>query len=63
MLAYELEELAGISCLTDDVVAGPVEQAREPLAKQDVVVGDNDPAVRVRSGIDDPATLRGPRSR
>jgi hypothetical protein len=63
VLAYQLEELTCISCLTDDVVAGPVEEAREPLAKQDVVVGDNDPAVRVRSGIDDLATLRGPHSR
>jgi hypothetical protein len=63
VFAYKLEEPAGISCLTDDVVTGPVEQAREPLAKQDVVIGDNDPAVRVRSGIDDPSTLRGPYGR
>jgi hypothetical protein len=53
VLAYELEEPAGFSCLTDDLVAGPVEQAREAFAEKDVIVGDNDPAERVRRRIDD----------
>jgi hypothetical protein len=42
VLAGETEQLVGVAGLADDVVAGPAEQARESLAKEDVVVGDDD---------------------
>ena len=37
-LAHELEELGRVPGLADDREPGPREQAREPLAEQDVVV-------------------------
>ena len=37
-LAHELEELGRVARLADDREPGPLEQAREPLAEQDVVV-------------------------
>ena len=42
MLADELEQVASRSTLTDDRIAGPLEQAREALTKQNVVVSDDD---------------------
>jgi hypothetical protein len=37
--AHEPEELVGVARLTDDLEAGPFEQAREAFAQEDVVVG------------------------
>jgi hypothetical protein len=61
VLADELEEPVGVCGLTDNVEAGPVEQAREAFAQQDVVVCDDDPAARVRGRFDRPGTLCGRR--
>ena len=48
VLAHELEELVRVSCLSDDLEAGALEQAREPFAEKDVVVGDDDAAAAGR---------------
>ena len=42
MLAHQLHELGPIACLTDDIVPAPLEQAREALAHQNVILGDDD---------------------
>ena len=39
-------QLVRVARLADDVEAGPLEQAREPFAQQDIVVGHDD-AMRV----------------
>jgi hypothetical protein len=62
VLADEFQEVRSITGLADDLVAGPVEQAREAFAEEDVVVGDNDPAGCIRGRIDDAPTLRVPSS-
>ncbi len=58
VLTYELEEFVRIADLTDDLEVRPLEQACEPFAQKDVVVGDNDPSAVVRRRIDDRSTLR-----
>src|SRR5262249_45258341 len=40
-LTDETDELDRVSRLSDDVVAGLREQARDPLAKQQIIVGDD----------------------
>jgi hypothetical protein len=37
------EQLYGIAGLSDHVDAGPLEQAGQPLAEEDVVVGEDHP--------------------
>ncbi len=58
MLTHETEEVVGVACLTDDLEAGPFEEAREPLAEKDVVVGQDDTTVAIQRRMDDPSTLR-----
>ena len=41
MLADKPKELRGVACLTDDAVAGLGEQAGDPFAQQEIVVGDH----------------------
>ena len=53
VLTHELEELARIAGLTDDLEVRPLEQAREPLAQKDVIVGHNDPPLVVLRRLDD----------
>jgi hypothetical protein len=48
VLADELEELVGVAGLADDLEVGALEQADEPFAEQDVVVGDDDAAAAGR---------------
>ena len=43
MLAHELHELGPVTGLADDLVPAPLEQAREALAHQHVVLSDDDP--------------------
>ena len=49
MLANEPEKLLRLTGLTDDLELGPLEQAREALAQQNVVVRDDDTSTRIRS--------------
>jgi len=58
VLTHETEEVVGVACLTDDLEAGPFEEAREPLAEKDVVVGQDDTTVAIQRRMDDPSTLR-----
>src|SRR5918996_5642394 len=51
MLAYEIQELRRIAGLTNDAVARDREQAGDPLAEQEVVVGDDDAAPRRGSRV------------
>ena len=46
MLADELDQLGAVSALAHDLEAGTLEQARQTLAEEDVVVG-HDHAHRV----------------
>ena len=41
-----------VAGLADDLEAGPLEQAREPFAQEDVVVGHDDPTAAVRGRLD-----------
>jgi hypothetical protein len=54
---YELHELARVARLADDLEVESLEQAREPLAQEDVVVCQYDSTAAVRRR-DDPSTLR-----
>ena len=47
LLAHERDELVAVAGLADDLEAEPLEQAREPLAEQDVVVGEDDAGARL----------------
>ena len=58
MVVDELEELACVTCLPDDLKVRALEQAREPFAEKDVVVGNDDPAALIRGRIGRPSTLR-----
>jgi hypothetical protein len=42
-LADEIDQLGGGTGLPDDLEAGALEQARQPLAEKDVVVSQHDP--------------------
>ena len=42
VLAHELDQLVRVARLADDLEVGSLEQACEPLAEQDVVVGHDD---------------------
>ena len=59
MLADEREQLVAVAGLADDLEAGALEQARETLAEQDVVVREDDPGAR----LGHPADYRLPSSR
>ena len=48
VLAHELEQLVRVARLADDLEVGPLEQAREPFAQKDVVVGHDDATAVVR---------------
>jgi hypothetical protein len=48
VLANEPEKLLRLTGLTDDLEVGTLEQAREALAQQDVVVRDDDTSLRIR---------------
>jgi hypothetical protein len=43
VLAHERQQLVRVARLPDDLEAGSLEQAREPFAKEDIVVCDDDP--------------------
>jgi hypothetical protein len=57
VLADGIDELPRIARLSDDLEAGTVEEARQPFAQQDVVVGDDDTRPADRGSIGDPWTL------
>jgi hypothetical protein len=59
VLAHEREELVRVAGLADDLEARPLEHARDALAQQDVVVGDDDPTGSVWGAIGRAPTLRG----
>ena len=40
-LAHQLDKVGGIACLADDMEAGLLEQARDPLTEEDVIVGQD----------------------
>jgi hypothetical protein len=48
VLAHEVDEVLGIPGLTGDLKAGLLEQPRETLAQEDVVVRDDDTVTLVR---------------
>ena len=53
-LANEPDQLRPIACASDDLVPAPLEQAREALAHQHVIVGDDDSrAARIDVGHGD----------
>jgi hypothetical protein len=58
VLAYELDQLVRVARLADDLEVGSLEQAREPLAQKDVVVGDDDATASGRLRFHDLSTLR-----
>src|SRR5262245_58466705 len=57
VLAYELDQLVRVAGLADDVEVGSLEQAREPFAQKDVVVGDDDAPPGGRLGSHDRRNL------
>jgi hypothetical protein len=59
VLADEVEELARITCLADDLEVGALEQAGEAFAQKDVVLGDGDTAA-ARGRLVRAGTLRAP---
>jgi hypothetical protein len=53
VLAHELEELDRVAGLADHLKTRPLEQARQPFAKKDVVVGHDDATAGDRLGFHD----------
>jgi hypothetical protein len=54
LIADELHQFRPVARLADDLVPAPLEQARDALAHQHVVVGDDDSrAERINSGHDE----------
>jgi hypothetical protein len=51
VLAHEVDQLRPAGALTDDLVARPLEHARYPFAKEDVVVGQDDAHVAHRTAL------------
>jgi hypothetical protein len=39
VFAHQLDEAGGIACLPGDAEAGVLEQARDPLTEEDIIVG------------------------
>ena len=58
VLTYEPEEFVRIAGLTDDLEARSLEQACEPFAQKDVVVGHDDATAGGRLRFHDRPTLR-----
>src|SRR5690348_13468876 len=58
VLSDELEELVRIAGLTHDLEVGPLEQARQPFAQKDVVVGHDDATTGGRLSFHGRPTLR-----
>jgi hypothetical protein len=56
-LADESEQLVGVARLADDVELGALEQARQTLAQEDVVLSEGDTAP-ARGCLDRASTLR-----
>ena len=54
-LAYQFDEVGGVACLADDVKAGVLEQARDPLTEEDVIVGQDYTRLRHVTMIPPPA--------
>jgi hypothetical protein len=52
----ELDQLGAIAGATDYLKAGPLEKARQPLAEQYIVIGNNYPPSPQRRGVE-PAAL------
>jgi hypothetical protein len=50
VLAHKREKVIGVARLADDLEVRALEQAREPFAQEDVVVG-NDDASTIGDGI------------
>jgi hypothetical protein len=59
VLADEREQLVRVAGLADDLKVGPLEQAREPFAEEDIVVCDDDPRAALQGCVDNVSTLRG----
>jgi len=59
VLAHEREQLVRVAGLADDLKVGPLEQAREPFAEEDIVVCDDDPRAALQGCVDNASTLRG----
>jgi hypothetical protein len=59
VLAHEPEQLVRVAGLADDLKVGPLEQAREPFAEEDIVVCDDDPRAALQGCVDNASTLRG----
>ena len=57
MVAHELDQLVRVARLADDVEVGSLEQACEPFAEQDVVVGHDDAIAGGRSSFHDSLNL------
>ena len=57
-VANKLEELVCVARLADDLEIGSLEQARQPFAQKDVIVGHDDATSRGRLRFHDRPTLR-----
>ena len=51
MLANEAQQLRSVACLTDKLVPGPLEQARNALPQEHIVVRDDDANSGRRAGL------------
>jgi hypothetical protein len=58
VLAHELDQLVRVARLADDLEVGSLEQTREPFAKKDVIVCQDDATAAIQRRLNDPSTLR-----
>ena len=58
VLADERQQLVRVAGLTDNLEVGPLQEARQTFAQENVVVGDDDPTTSIRGRIDRASTLR-----